>query len=148
MSHHSGAVLVVEDHREVREMVRAILEQEGYPTTGASNGVQALDALHREGDKPRLIVLDLMMPGMGGIELIVQLSNDEALASIPLLVMTAHPDICDKNRSQLVFVPVVSKPLDCDELLAAVRKSCGAPEPAPRHSWIGTLAGLFGKLDQ
>src|SRR6185295_13405008 len=45
---HSGAVLVVEDHREVREMVRAILEQEGYPTTGASNGVQALEALHRE----------------------------------------------------------------------------------------------------
>jgi two-component system alkaline phosphatase synthesis response regulator PhoP len=144
---HLGAVLVVEDHREVREMVRAILEQEGYPTTGASNGVQALDALHREEDKPRLILLDLMMPGMGGIELIDQLSNDETLASIPVVVMTAHPDICDKNRAQ-IFVPVVSKPLDCDELLAAVRKSCGAPRPAPRNNWLGSLAGLFGKADR
>src|SRR4029078_434318 len=57
---HSGVVLVVEDHREIREMVRAILEQEGYVTEGASNGVQALDALHRGEGKPRLIVLDLM----------------------------------------------------------------------------------------
>jgi len=145
---HSGAVLVVEDHREIREMVRAVLEQEGYPTMGASNGVQALDALHREEDKPRLIVLDLMMPGMGGIELIDRLSNDEALASIPVIVMTAHPDICEKNSTQIVFVPVLSKPLDCDELLAAVRKSCGAPRSAPRHSWIGTLGGLFGKSER
>ena len=45
---HPGVVLVVEDHREIREMVRAILEQEGYATAGASNGIQALEALHRE----------------------------------------------------------------------------------------------------
>jgi CheY-like chemotaxis protein len=145
---HLGVVLVVEDHREVREMVRAILEQEGYATTGAANGNQALDVLHRQQDKPRLIVLDLMMPGMGGIELIDRLSNDEALASIPVLVMTAHPEICDSNRAQVAFVPVLPKPLDCDQLLEAVRRSCGAPGPVHRHGWFGTLAGLFGKQEQ
>src|SRR6266446_1983889 len=142
---HPGLVLVVEDHREIREMVRAILEQEGYATAGASNGVQALEALHREPGKPRLIVLDLMMPGMGGIELLDRLSSDDALASIPIVVMTAHRELCDKNKAQVAFTTVLPKPLDCDRLLAAVRRSCAPPQLAPRHGWVGTLAGLFGK---
>jgi len=147
MMSHSGVVLVVEDHREVREMVRAILEQEGYATAGASNGVQALEALHREKGKPRLTVLDLMMPGMSGIELLERLSSDDALASIPLVIMTAHREICDKNKAQVAFVTVLPKPLDCDQLLSVVRRSCGAPQPVARHGWFGTLAGLFGKPD-
>jgi len=142
---HSGVVLVVEDHREIREMVRAILEQEGYATAGASNGVQALAALHREQGKPRLIVLDLMMPGMGGIELLDRLSRDDALASIPLVVMTAHRELCDENKAQVAFLTVLPKPLDCDQLLSVVRKTCAGPSPPPRQGWVGTLAGLFGK---
>jgi CheY-like chemotaxis protein len=138
-------VLVIEDHEEVREMVRAILEQEGYATSGAANGTQALHVLRGGCTRPRLIVLDLMMPGMGGIELLDVLSTDDALASIPVVVMTAHPDIYHRNKAQVAFMPLIPKPLDCDQLIAAVRGCCGTHASPEQKGWIASIRRIFSE---
>src|ERR1700682_3781073 len=72
----SHGVLVVEDDADIRESLIEILEESGFPTVGAANGHEALERLRRSGQPPCLILLDLMMPVMGGISLPRRASQD------------------------------------------------------------------------
>jgi CheY-like chemotaxis protein len=80
-------ILLVEDDRDTRDMMRRTLEREGWEVTEAENGQAGLTALERS--QPELIVLDLLMPGMDGFQFVEAIRRNESWRSIPVVVVTA-----------------------------------------------------------
>jgi DNA-binding response OmpR family regulator len=110
-------ILVVDDERKLREMIRIYLEQEGYRAVEAGNGREALFVAREE--KPDLIILDLMMPEMGGYEFIRAWSKE---AETPIIVLTAKVEDGDKILGlELGADDYVTKPFNVRELIARVR---------------------------
>lgn len=110
-------ILVVDDERKLREMIRIYLEQEGYRAVEAGNGREALFVAREE--RPDLIILDLMMPEMGGIEFIRAYGKE---AETPIIVLTARIEDADKILGlELGADDYVTKPFNVRELIARVR---------------------------
>ncbi|HZL21400.1 MAG TPA: response regulator [Polyangia bacterium] len=112
-----GTVLVVDDDREFGRSVAELLELEGFQVILAADGRAALAVL--EGVRPQVMLIDLFMPGMNGVELMKVVKNDARWASIPRVVMTAANDRMIGVKEDL---PVLYKPVDPDELVALMRK--------------------------
>jgi CheY-like chemotaxis protein len=91
-------VLLVEDDPATREVTRTILEKEGWKVSEAENGRVALECMELE--RPRLIVLDLMMPEMDGFEFVARVRKKLEWRSIPIVVLTAY-DLSAKERRRL-----------------------------------------------
>ena len=123
MPHQSVAhcpVLIVEDDADLREMMAQLLSLEGFQTAAVANGREALEYLHN-GDAPDLILLDLMMPVMDGWEFRRKQQADPALASVPVIVLSA----LDQTRAADVNAAAfLKKPLDFDRLIQLVRSYC------------------------
>ncbi len=119
----SGRVLVVDDDDDIRDVVCAILEENGYATSGACGGRAALACL-RQGPPPDVILLDLMMPEMNGWDVCEELARDPMLAAIPVVVMSGDSQIAAKSDS-LTAAGHIAKPFDIPELLGAVRRFAG-----------------------
>ena len=120
-------VMVVEDDRDTREVLRLILEMEGIEVTEASDGIEALDRLHElreaDPDRPCAIVLDIMMPRCSGPEFRRRQLHDPLIAGVPIIVLSA---IADQMRlDELGAFAKVSKPFDPDQLIQVVRRACG-----------------------
>jgi PAS domain S-box-containing protein len=94
----SGSILLVEDDASTREMMRRLLEKEGWTVTEAENGLHALERM--KDNQPELILLDLMMPQMDGFALIDELQQYESWRSIPVVVLTAK-ELTPEDRLQL-----------------------------------------------
>ncbi|HEY9611041.1 response regulator [Allocoleopsis sp.] len=94
----SGSILLVEDDASTREMMRRLLEKEGWTVTEAENGLLALERM--KDNQPELILLDLMMPQMDGFALINELQQHESWRSIPVVVLTAK-ELTPEDRLQL-----------------------------------------------
>jgi len=115
------SVLVVEDNEDIRELLRALLELEGYAVVTAANGHQGLERL-RAMEHPSAILLDLMMPVMSG-EQFLQIKNlDPELAAVPVIVVTAGFPPRELTGAQ----EVVRKPLDFEILRAKLHDYCSA----------------------
>jgi CheY-like chemotaxis protein len=113
-------VLIVEDDEDLREMMAQLLTLEGYQTATVANGREALEYL-QDGERPQLILLDLMMPVMDGWEFRRQQQADPELAPVPVIVLSA----LDQGRaSNLEADAFLKKPLDFDHLLTLVRNYC------------------------
>ena len=113
-------VLIVEDDADLREMMAQLLSLEGFRAMTVSNGREALQYL-ANGDKPDVILLDLMMPVMDGWEFRRQQQADPELSRVPVIVLSA----LDATRaSDLHAAAFLTKPLDFDRLLALVRQYC------------------------
>lgn len=113
-------VLVVDDDRMIRMLVKLLLEKEGYDVIEGENGVQAIELARRE--RPDLLVLDLMMPEMDGFEAIGRLRSELALASLPVVVLTAEsgPDT-ERRVLELGADDYLVKPFEPGVLLSRVR---------------------------
>lgn len=110
------SVLLVEDEPGLQEAFAIILELEGCSVVRASDGREALTRLANF--RPDIIVTDYMMPRMTGAELISHVRNNNGLADLPILLMSAAlPRHVDKRKANL-FLP---KPVDVETLLNAVR---------------------------
>ena len=123
-------VMVVEDDRDTREVLKLILELEGMGVTEASDGFEALDRLHnlRENDpnRPCVIVLDIMMPRCSGPEFRKRQLDDPLIADVPVIVLSA---VADQLRvDELHAFATVAKPFDPDQLIRVVRSACGSNE--------------------
>jgi CheY-like chemotaxis protein len=111
-------ILIVEDDFDIREALTQILEEEGYVVRGASNGREALDVANDE--VPKLILLDLMMPVMNGWQFRAEQLKDPRLASVPVIVISADPQVQPKAAS-LGAAGLLRKPISLDDLLQAVK---------------------------
>jgi CheY-like chemotaxis protein len=118
------AVLIVEDNIDTRDALAFILRHEGYRVSTAANGQEALDRL-RDGARPDVILLDLLMPTMDGWEFSNQLAQDPALASIPVVVVSGVGDV-DEKVGSLHPAACLPKTADLATLLDTVRRHCPA----------------------
>ena len=87
-------IVYVEDHADMIDLVRLILEPKGFQVIGAIGGREGLEAIQRE--KPDLVLLDLMMPDMDGWEVHRRMKADERLRNIPVIVVTAKDKPIDQ----------------------------------------------------
>jgi CheY-like chemotaxis protein len=119
-SETSRPVLIVEDDPDLREMMAQLLILEGFQAHAVANGREALDYLHG-GDRPELILLDLMMPVMDGWAFRRAQRSEPALADVPVVVLSA----LDADRgAEIEAIEFLKKPLDFDRLIALVREYC------------------------
>ena len=114
-------VLVVDDDSDIRDTLRFVLEEAGYPVFTAENGKEALDILSKAEPRPGLILLDLTMPIMSGEEMLRALKAVHALAAIPVPIVTASGAPKPDQANNLL-----RKPLELDNLLRVVAQNCGA----------------------
>jgi CheY-like chemotaxis protein len=111
-------VLVVEDDVDAREAMKSALELHGYPVVTAADGSEALDQL-RNGLKPCLILLDLMMPGMDGFQFVNEKRQDPRISGIPVVIYSGHHD-AKSNAARLGAEGYFQKPVDVQSLLSLV----------------------------
>jgi DNA-binding response OmpR family regulator len=110
-------ILVVDDEEAIAEAVRARLQSEGYRVVVAGDGAEALETADRE--QPDLVVLDLMLPGMDGLEVCRQLQRDRW---VPVLMLTARTEEADKVAGFAVGADdYLTKPFSLRELAVRVR---------------------------
>ena len=115
-------ILLVEDNEDISVAMAQVLEVEGYAVTRAMHGAEALAALH-DGLHPRLIILDLMMPVMDGVEFRRLQRADPAIASIPVVVVSGVGHMMDEVQATGV-ARCFPKPVDIDQLLGVVTELC------------------------
>jgi CheY-like chemotaxis protein len=118
----AGYVLVVDDDRAIRETIAELLRDEGYNVSVAANGEQAL-RLCRSRSHPALILLDLQMPVMSGLEFARQKDDDPELSQVPFCVMTAFGNSASIPRGAAL---VLRKPLGSADLISVARRFCKA----------------------
>ncbi|CAN91331.1 MULTISPECIES: response regulator [Sorangium] len=125
MIEKTGRILVVEDDLDIRSILTQLLVFEGYDVEEAADGAEALALLRRDAP-PALILLDLMMPVMDGWQLRAELQRDPALASIPVVIVSADVRV-EQEASRLRVAGLLKKPLQIEPLLELVHRICGAP---------------------
>ena len=112
-------ILVVEDNMDTYELVRFILEKNGYDTFLAVNGRDGVNAAIKQ--IPDLIIMDLSMPEMDGWTAIGLIKKDERTSSIPLLTLTAHALPGDRQRAMDAGSDeYITKPMDLEDLVKSV----------------------------
>ena len=119
-------ILVVEDDFDIRVLLCNFFESENFDVLSAENGKAALEVL-RTTKAPDLILLDLMMPVMDAMEFRRIQESDPKIAGVPVLVMSADPNV-DVKRLTLGVNEYVRKPIDVETLLSAVEKILGRPQ--------------------
>jgi DNA-binding response OmpR family regulator len=113
-------ILCVEDERPVLELVRYALTMAGHSCTGVTSGRQALEVMRQS--TPNLVLLDLMMPDFNGWDVYREMKNDEHLAAVPVIAVTAK--VPDKGMVIVDGLPPVedyiTKPFDVEQLIRSV----------------------------
>lgn len=130
------SVLVIDDDADICDTVRMVLEDAGHSVASAPDGGSALQLLGRI--RPRMILLDLTMPGMDGASFRERQLSDEALAAIPTVVMTAQRNHGSAAGPLLVRASL-AKPIDLDQLLALVDHYCESDRSSPAGSVSGVV---------
>ena len=117
-------ILVVEDNEKNMKLFRDVIRATGYRALEASTGEQAL--LLAASHRPALVLMDVRLPDMTGVEALSRLRMDERTALIPVLAVTAQAMKGDRQRFiEAGFDGYLSKPVDIDELLTTVEQHCG-----------------------
>jgi len=120
-----NVVLVVDDDRDIRDSVVELLVEHGYHAVGAANGREALVALDTAETLPSLILLDLMMPVMDGLEFRAEQLKNAAWARIPVVVISAYGNVDAQARE--LAVDHMRKPIGMRSLIDKVRRYCPGP---------------------
>jgi len=122
----SKTILVVDDEEDVVEVLRMRLSKQGYQVEVACNGLEGLEFVkHHPVD---LIILDIMMPMLDGMEVLRQLGYHRETRKIPVIMLTAKTGNVDVTQAREAGVKeYLTKPFDRDRLLAAVRKALRLP---------------------
>ena len=116
----SDRILVVDDDPEIRDFVKANLEQEGFEIEVAGSGPEALELAAER--PPALVLLDVMMPGMDGLTTLRHLRNDVPTTNVPVVMLTAKPQAAERVKGlNLGADDYITKPFEVDELVARVR---------------------------
>jgi DNA-binding response OmpR family regulator len=111
-------ILVVEDTQDTRELLHLYFRMAGFDVVLAADGSQGLYMIASE--KPDVIITDVCMPDMDGIEMIKQLRSEPETASIPIMVFTARGSETTKRAIEAGATKAFYKPFDFDELVKIV----------------------------
>lgn len=123
-------ILVVEDEPDIRKLVQYNLTQERFSVLEAEDGEQALKLLQRE--KPNLVILDLMLPGLSGMELCKLLRQRSETAKLPILMLTAKAGEADRIVGlEMGADDYLAKPFSPREMVARVRAILRRSEAKP-----------------
>ena len=116
-------ILVVEDNEKNMKLFRDVLQAKGYRTLEATTGGRAVELAIEHG--PDLVLMDIQLPDIDGVEALARLRADERTAAIPVLALTAQAMDGDRERFLAAgFDGYLSKPVDIDELVATVKQHC------------------------
>jgi len=110
-------ILIVDDEPDIRYMMRLIFERAGHEVTEARSGLTGLASIKAK--QPNLVITDVMMPTMGGLELVARLRSDPETAAIPILVVSANSELATAADA------VLPKPFLPPELLAVAARLIG-----------------------
>lgn len=119
----ASRILIVEDDFSIRTLIARFLEEEGYDVACAADGTEGLDALYRA-SAPDLIVLDIVMPQMNGLDFLREIRRTRHFDAVPVVVISASENLKAIDSSLRVSA-LVPKPIDADALLRAVAACLG-----------------------
>lgn len=120
-------IAVVEDNEDNRVLVRALLE-ENFQLVEYESGPEALEGLKK--DKPDLVLLDISLPGMSGVEALAQIRADVSLKNLQVIALTAHAMVGDREKYLAHgFNDYVTKPITDESLLHDAIKRCLGDPP-------------------
>lgn len=128
-----ASLLVVEDDADSREMLLMVLEEQGFKVTGAEDGRAALELI--ESTRPDLIITDIQMPNLDGVEMIKALRERPEIKGVPILIFSACPDEALSDAMQAGASAASPKPLQVDFLVRLVKSLLAAVTPV--------LLGIF-----
>ncbi len=113
-------ILVVEDHQDTRELLKYNLESAGYEIVSAGDGLTGLEMAQIQ--RPNLVILDLMLPGMDGLEVCRRLKKDATLSGMPVIMLTAKGEEVDRIVGlELGADDYVVKPFSPRELVLRIK---------------------------
>ena len=114
-------VLLIEDDQDIQENLKTYLEFEGFVVDSAFHGKEALAYLAsmKEGAEPVVMLLDLMMPVMTGYEFLAKIQEQNSYPSIPIIILSAAPDLDRAARARVARF--IQKPFTLDHLVNAIR---------------------------
>lgn len=137
-----STILVIEDEEDLREIIIYNLDREGYKTIGVETGEQGLDEAIQQ--KPDLIILDLMLPGMNGLDVCRKIKHDSNTQAIKVIIVSAKGEEADiVSGLELGADDYIPKPFSPRILLARVRAVLRRLEPDNKEdSSILTIDGL------
>ena len=134
-------IVVVEDDPDLLEVLKESLAREGYQVKTANNGIDGLKLI--KATAPALVCLDVMMPGMDGIEVCRELRADKSLRGLPIMMLTAKGDESDVVLGLGVGADdYVTKPARPKELIARVRALLRRPRPEAEAEELIAVGGL------
>jgi DNA-binding response OmpR family regulator len=117
-------VLLIEDEPNIIEAIRFILSRDGWSVATHSDGADAVAAVASE--RPDVVILDVMLPGRSGFEILADLRADAATAALPVLMLTAKSQTRDREMAERVGASkFMTKPFSNTEILASVRSLVG-----------------------
>jgi two-component system alkaline phosphatase synthesis response regulator PhoP len=123
------SILIVDDEQDIVDLVKYNLQREGYLTYTARNGKEALDLSQKQ---PSLILLDVMMPELNGIEVLKQLKQNPSTQSIPVVFLTAKGSEVDEIIGlELGADDYITKPISIPKLVARIKNVLRKPETRP-----------------
>jgi DNA-binding response OmpR family regulator len=119
-----GRILVVDDEPHIRRVLSAILGRHGFDVTMASDGAQGLDELGAE--QVDLVILDLMMPGANGLEILSKIRSDPLRADTPVIILTAKGQDTDRDAALAGGAnDFLTKPFSPKKLIARIHEILG-----------------------
>ena len=140
-------ILLIEDNADAREALAWLLENHGYAVRTADNGATALSEAKRQ--PPDLVITDLAMPVLSGLDLLQQFRELPALADIPVIVVSGHADVEKRVAGlDLGADDFLAKPVHCEELLARVRRQLARADrqqEVARQSMIDSLTNVLNR---
>lgn len=123
-------ILVIDDEFDLTGTLRAILEWEGYRAETCADGKEALERL--EGSKPDLVLMDVMMPSLGGLDVLRAMRQTPHLDGVPVVLMSSVPPGVKQEAHRCQGF--LHKPFSLQTLVATVEKLIGKPESHPASS--------------
>ncbi len=156
-------ILIVDDEKNIRRTLQMVLEGEGYQTLEAETAEQALRVLHAPQRPVDLAIFDVKLPAMSGLEALEKIRQDEALKSMPVIVISGHATVHDAVAAiKLGAADFFEKPLARERVLVSVRNvleraalrerlSGLEAEASKRYEMIGAslpMRKLFGEIDK
>ncbi|HTY07570.1 MAG TPA: response regulator [Candidatus Edwardsbacteria bacterium] len=117
-------IMVVDDEPYIARVIKFKLEQEGYTVISANDGITGLNKIKEE--KPDMVLLDVMMPGMSGYEVCQKIKGDAELAGIPVVILTAKGQERDREQGfSMGASDYITKPFSPNRLLELVKSIVG-----------------------